>query len=193
MHSFSFPAEIKRNDGTDELSCRSKSFSVRNTRPEKAGGKGVGKRKGGRIVAHIGWATELGQVVFVSLFGLEGNAKLPSWKEGNVSRIEYLRTEMLRIFSFSLGCRLFSPYNNEIYRVFVWSNDINKHYDTLQACYNRFINYLYHRQIIDYSRVIRIWYTHVHTYYLRKLYFIMTIVETIKMLCIYDSDLNTSV
>lgn len=94
MHSFSFPAEIKRNDGTDELSCRSKSFSVRNTRPEKAGGKGAGKRKGGRIVAHIGWATELGQVVFVSLFGPEGNTKLPSWKEGNVSPIEYLRTEI---------------------------------------------------------------------------------------------------
>lgn len=174
MHSFSFPAEIKRNDGTDELSCRSKSFSVRNTRPEKAGGKGVGKRKGGRIVAHIGWATELGQVVFVSLFGPEGNAKLPSWKERNVSRIEYLRTEMLRIFSFSLACRLFSQYNNEIYRVFVWSNNINKHYDTLQACYNRFINYLYHRQIIDYLRVIGISYTHTRAFARANIHVIYT-------------------
>lgn len=67
---FLFPSGDKtkrRDDGTDELSCRSKSFSVRNTRPEKArggrergrerregAGKGGGKRKGGRIVAHIG-------------------------------------------------------------------------------------------------------------------------------------------
>lgn len=56
---FLFPSGDKtkrRDDGTDELSCRSKSFSVRNTRPEKARGegRGGGKRKGGRIVAHIG-------------------------------------------------------------------------------------------------------------------------------------------
>lgn len=40
---FLFPSGDKtkrRDDGTDELSCRSKSFSVRNTRPEKAGREG---------------------------------------------------------------------------------------------------------------------------------------------------------
>lgn len=61
MHSFSSPAEIKRNDGTDELSCRSKSFSVRNTWPEKER-RLLENGKATALWAHIGCITELGQV-----------------------------------------------------------------------------------------------------------------------------------
>lgn len=57
---FLFPSGDKtkrRDDGTDELSCRSKSFSVRNTRPEKA--RGEREREGGRERGREGrWKTE---------------------------------------------------------------------------------------------------------------------------------------
>lgn len=60
---FLFPSGDKtkrRDDGTDELSCRSKSFSVRNTRPEKARGGGCGGRGGG--VAENGKAAALWRI-----------------------------------------------------------------------------------------------------------------------------------
>ena len=119
MRSFSFPAEIKRNDATTGQMSWVVALKVfqcvirgrkKRGEGERGAGKGGGKRKGGRIVAHIGWAAELGQLVFVALFGPEGSAVLPGRKEGNVSRFhpyiyiyisDSLRIPVIFLFPFA--------------------------------------------------------------------------------------------